>query len=523
MPPVAIGAGIGAALGIGGAGLAAATGAGKSKYAARNFKETGHYDPNRYEYGGRAGAADEAANHWRGQSDQYNKAASGMLGDAAQAQAQQNAARAGQSQAAGMMMNRAQGNDLISARVADQARQQILGEAASGQASARGAAGIALAQQNAANAASSGLASNAANEMIAGSQEKLAAEQAAMGAYSNMREGDISNRGQSISGAGQMGQLGASYGQLEGNVRQQQMVGNLAEQQNAAQSHQQVQSIDSGTQQNNANRDMDYIKMAMGATSGGAQAGAAVPPPQGKAAGGPVTGGTPYLMGELGPELVVPTLGGSRANGSGGVDIGSKGFASAEDIQNASTGTYGNYSGKELGMVGGGGLTGGDVGGLGMVGGGGQVGGGLLGGFRADGGPVDAGRPYVVGERGPELVVPRKDAVVIPAHQTAEILPLMDAPDGRLLQVSDDGGAFYAPPSSPADDGRPSLSGPAPRYSKAETAVAEPRARAAKSAAPARKRTPEDLMREADELMASLRRDHEARMAEGPAVRRKGG
>ena len=46
-------------------------------------------------------------------------------------------------------------------------------------------------------------------------------------------------------------------------------------------------------------------------------------------------------------------------------------------------------------------------------GGGGQMlagifggGGGLFGGFRAEGGPVDSGTPYIVGERGPELFVP---------------------------------------------------------------------------------------------------------------------
>lgn len=37
--------------------------------------------------------------------------------------------------------------------------------------------------------------------------------------------------------------------------------------------------------------------------------------------------------------------------------------------------------------------------------------------FRANGGPVTAGQPYVVGEQGPELVVPSQDATVIPNHQ----------------------------------------------------------------------------------------------------------
>lgn len=41
---------------------------------------------------------------------------------------------------------------------------------------------------------------------------------------------------------------------------------------------------------------------------------------------------------------------------------------------------------------------------------------------RAVGGPVRAGAPYLVGERGPELVVPRQDATVIPADATRQAL-----------------------------------------------------------------------------------------------------
>ena len=35
----------------------------------------------------------------------------------------------------------------------------------------------------------------------------------------------------------------------------------------------------------------------------------------------------------------------------------------------------------------------------------------------AEGGPMEAGRPYLVGERGPELVVPSASGTVIPNHQ----------------------------------------------------------------------------------------------------------
>lgn len=42
--------------------------------------------------------------------------------------------------------------------------------------------------------------------------------------------------------------------------------------------------------------------------------------------------------------------------------------------------------------------------------------GGLFGGFRANGGPVQAGVPYVVGERGPELFVPQQSGGIVPNH-----------------------------------------------------------------------------------------------------------
>lgn len=41
----------------------------------------------------------------------------------------------------------------------------------------------------------------------------------------------------------------------------------------------------------------------------------------------------------------------------------------------------------------------------------------VFGGFRASGGPVSSGRAYVVGERGPEIIVPRSPGQVIPNHK----------------------------------------------------------------------------------------------------------
>lgn len=42
--------------------------------------------------------------------------------------------------------------------------------------------------------------------------------------------------------------------------------------------------------------------------------------------------------------------------------------------------------------------------------------------YRADGGPIASGRPYIVGERGPELVIPGASGYVIPSEQTRRLL-----------------------------------------------------------------------------------------------------
>ena len=40
--------------------------------------------------------------------------------------------------------------------------------------------------------------------------------------------------------------------------------------------------------------------------------------------------------------------------------------------------------------------------------------GNIFGGFRADGGPTEAGKSYIVGERGPEMFTPRTGGMIIP-------------------------------------------------------------------------------------------------------------
>lgn len=74
------------------------------------------------------------------------------------------------------------------------------------------------------------------------------------------------------------------------------------------------------------------------------------------------------------------------------------------------------------------GLIGGIVGGL--AGGGASVLGSIFG--KAKGGPVAAKTPYLVGEEGPELIVPKDDGVVLPAHVTAALLAPKRAEGGPV-------------------------------------------------------------------------------------------
>jgi len=54
---------------------------------------------------------------------------------------------------------------------------------------------------------------------------------------------------------------------------------------------------------------------------------------------------------------------------------------------------------------------------IGLGGGGGLLGGSIIPGFLAEGGPATAGKPYIVGEEGPELFVPKASGTVVPNNQ----------------------------------------------------------------------------------------------------------
>ena len=55
--------------------------------------------------------------------------------------------------------------------------------------------------------------------------------------------------------------------------------------------------------------------------------------------------------------------------------------------------------------------------------------------FRAQGGPVDAGKPYVVGEKGPEIIIPRSDGNVL-SNDDSQIFNMLLASNPQLQKVS---------------------------------------------------------------------------------------
>jgi tape measure domain-containing protein len=106
-------------------------------------------------------------------------------------------------------------------------------------------------------------------------------------------------------------------------------------------------------------------------------------------------------------------------------------------------------TGGKYGSIGG--LIGGVLGGLfgGFFGGGGGAFGGASAGARAAGGPVSAGRAYMVGEEGPELFMPRSSGYIVNARDTERMMSAqpsqsvnvvnhfhVSAPDGKISRES---------------------------------------------------------------------------------------
>ena len=130
------------------------------------------------------------------------------------------------------------------------------------------------------------------------------------------------------------------------------------------------------------------------------------------ASGGPVDANKVYLVGEQGPELVIPKEAGTVVNAVQTAKainnlvgekkpepVVPKGFATvvkATEKAKAVDKFIGKSSKDDLGV--------------------------LFGGARATGGPIESNKAYLVGERGPELVIPRQSGTVVNAAQTAQAM-----------------------------------------------------------------------------------------------------
>lgn len=260
-------------------------------------------DPNAYEYGGQAGGA-------RVQAGAYGNTAANAQGrDGAQVNyGQTNADRAQQGQVAAMMYRRAAGQTPSIAQMqADRQMQQAQTAQASMAASARGPAAMALAQQNAANNTAQTQANISGQAQVNAANEQLQAEQSAMGAYSGMR-GQSAQEAQYQAGLQQQqhqlnDQTSLGYSQLQNqvNTTQLQAQGNRMAQKSANELG--AAGINAGVAGQNASMNQQNGMGLVGMVANTAAGYAGMP---GKASGGPVEGRHPYLVGEEGPELIVP-------------------------------------------------------------------------------------------------------------------------------------------------------------------------------------------------------------------------
>ena len=331
-----------------GLGAAAIGGIGKNDTRAKTFAESGLYDANRFEYGGRPGGADADAGRYGAmamgaqgrQGEQVNYGlADRDRGLAMGARDLSLHSRDDERGIAALMAARARGEvPSIAQMQADRQMQQGMAQQTAQAASARGAGGLALAQQNAANNVANMQGAISGQAQINAAQERLAAEQAAMGAYGQVRSGDMNMRGQDMQSqqlaaqqAQYQAQLNAQQRQAndqftlgmtghERGVREAQLGAGMNQQGLMAGSHGQSTGLNVGISGQNAAWEERLLKGAMGAGQGASDGatqsgllggGSGTPPVKARALGGPISAGQPYLVGELGPELVVPNQGGT--------------------------------------------------------------------------------------------------------------------------------------------------------------------------------------------------------------------
>lgn len=353
-------------------------------------------------------------------------------------------ARQGEVGIANAMRDRAMGRTgSIAGQQARRDMQQMQAQQMSAAASARGGAGLALAQQGAANNMANAASGISGQAQINAARERMAAEQAAMGAYGQIRGGDMASQQaaaqRSQYAAGLQDQQRArndafqmSMSQLENNVHGNQLAarGNyeaqFANNQNAA--HQ----INSGVARQNADTNQQNASQLMSAA-------------------GNVAG--LLMMSDGSSKNVGPRVDMSSANRSmagamykykdeytpaeqapGEANVGPMADAMAKDPIASTAVREGPDGKKYLDMTKSLKLVMSGVADL-------QRKYDALAGVekRASGGPVDAGQPYIVGENGPELMVPQQPGIIVPNRGPAITNPMASAMSEPFASGQQDG------------------------------------------------------------------------------------
>jgi hypothetical protein len=294
-------------------------------------------DSRAYQYGGDQNEARRVADYYGdlGRGAQTRQAEQADYTQANYDRINAGQARASQQQVSDMMMSRAMGQTPSIAGMQANRQMNQLGRQsaadmqragaaqASAAASARGPAALALAQQGAANNTANmqgqiGSAAQMAGQNISeaaqvnAANERLQAEQAAFGAKSGMRGQDLGAMGQQAQMAQANAQLRAQQRaqndqfqqgmtQNEMAVRMGQLNAGMNEQGQRSSNENTASTLNAQVAGQNAQTNQANSMAVVGGLS--SLAGGAA----GMAKGGPVSYGRPYLVGEKGPELVVPT------------------------------------------------------------------------------------------------------------------------------------------------------------------------------------------------------------------------
>lgn len=255
---------------------------GKSGFQASGYTSAEGYDPNAKFYGGSAEASqaeayDRAAEADRAQQRQGVRIDKGQSNYAAQ---QADYARQEQGAAMGLMRDRATGAaPSIAQMQADRQMDQARSAQASAAASARGPAGLAMAQQGAAANMAAQQQGISAQAQIAAAQERQAAEQAYFGAASGIRGGDVSQQQLYAQQAQQQAavdmqqrqlndQRSSTYDQGAWRVGEGNQAAAMQEQGYVAAGHNNAQGLNQATQQSNSKGVQDLAKGVMGSATG---------------------------------------------------------------------------------------------------------------------------------------------------------------------------------------------------------------------------------------------------------------